>query len=260
MTTNINRRPRTQGIPRPAPSAAAHPSRAAGVGALVATAAFLFGIGLFVTQLAEYTATDASPASSVAFLVDNQATLFIWNVVIYLVFGAALVPLVGALRQLLRVHRPELADTAAVFGYVWVGLMFATGMVATIGITAVADLAGDATQAQALWSAVDTVTNGLGGGNELVGGAWILLVSVAGLRSSVLPRGLHVLGSVTALAGIVTIVPALEDVGMVFGLGCIAWFAWVGVELLRSSAKRSTRQHPARDTAVDAYGVGVGPA
>lgn len=250
MTTTTNRRPRTHGTPPPRPSIAGPLSRAGGIGALVATAAFLFGIGLFVTQLAEYTAADASPASSVAFLVDNQATLFIWNVVIYLVFGAALVPLVGALRQRLRVHRPELADTAAVFGYVWVGLMFATGMVATIGIGAVADLAGDATQAQALWSAVDTVTNGLGGGNELVGGAWILLVSIAGLRSPVLPRGLHVLGGVTALAGIVTVVPALEEVGMVFGLGCIAWFAWVGVELLRGAATRRTRQHPAGDDAV----------
>ena len=247
MTTHTDRRPQARGTPQSRPSSAAHPSPAGGVGALVATAAFLLGIGLFVTQLAEYTAADASPASSVAFLVDNQAALFTWYLVIYLVFGAALVPLVGALRQRLRVHRPELADMAAVFGYVWIGLMFATGMVATIGIGAVADLAGDPAQAQALWSAVDTVTNGLGGGNELVGGAWILLISVAGLRSSVLPRGLHVLGGVTALAGIVTVVPALEDVGMVFGLGCIAWFAWVGVELLRGSAKR----------AVDAHGMEV---
>lgn len=257
MTANTNRSPHTDGTPRPGLSTRPYLSRAGGIGAFVATATFLFGIGLFVTQLADYTATDASPASSVAFLIDNQATLFIWNVVIYLVFGAALVPLVGALRQRLAVHRPELADTAAVFGYVWVGLMFATGMIATIGITAVADLAGNAAQARALWSAIDTVTNGLGGGNELVGGAWILLVSVAGLRASVLPRALHILGGVTALAGIVTIVPALEDVGMVFGLGCIAWFAWVGVELLRGGANRTTGEHAARENAVDAHGVEV---
>lgn len=215
-----------------APTDAARSARAGGVGALVATATFLFGIVLFVTRLADYTATGATPADSVAFLVDNEATLFAWYAVIYLLFGLAIVPLVRALQQRLRVDEPELAAHAGVFGHVWVGLMFATGMVLTIGVGAIADLAGNPVQAQALWSAIETVGNGLGGGNELVGGLWILLVSLAAHRSRALPTGLNVLGAVTATAGIVTVVPALTDIGMVFGLGCIAWFAAVGRELL----------------------------
>lgn len=214
------------------PTDPARSARTGGVGALIATATFVFGIVLFVTQLADYTAADATPASSVAFLVDHEATLFAWYAVIYLVFGLAIVPLVRALQQRLRTAEPELAAHASVFGHVWVGLMFATGMVLTIGVGAIADLAGDPDQAQALWSTIDTVGNGLGGGNELVGGLWILLVSRAAQRSRTLPAWLNVLGAVTATAGIVTVVPALTEVGMVFGLGCIAWFAAVGRELL----------------------------
>jgi hypothetical protein len=83
--------------------------------------------------------------------------------------------------------------------------------------------------AQALWSSIDTVTEGLGGGNELVGGLWILLVSLAAWGTGRLPTGLNVLGGISAVAGLITLVPGLSDVGMIFGLGSIAWFAWTGI-------------------------------
>jgi hypothetical protein len=108
-------------------------------------------------------------------------------------------------------------------------------MISNIGITAVADLdETDPEAAEALWSSIDTVTNGLGGGNELVGGMWILLVSLAAWGTERLPTGLNVLGIISAAAGLITLVPGLSDVGMVFGLGSIAWFAWTGIVLLRS--------------------------
>ena len=210
----------------------ARSARAGGIGALVATATFLFGIVLFVTLLGDFTAPDATVADQVAFLADNEGVLFIGHAVIYLLFGLAIVPLVRALQQRLHRAEPELAAMSSVFGYVWVGLMFATAIVLTVDMGAEADVAGDAAQAQSLFTAIDTIGNGLGGGNELVGGVWILLVSRAALRAAALPRWLNVLGVVTALAGIVTVVPALPEVGIVFGLGCIAWFAAVGRELL----------------------------
>ena len=112
--------------------------------------------------------------------------------------------------------------------------MFATGMISNIGIEAVADLAeSDPERAATVWSTLDAVTNGLGGGNELVGGIWILLVSIAGLLTARLPRWLNVVGVVTALAGLITVVPDFEAIEMVFGLGSIVWFIGVGVTLLR---------------------------
>ena len=84
-----------------------------------------------------------------------------------------------------------------------------------------------------MWTSIDTVTNGLGGGNELVGGIWILLVSIAGFASSRLPKWLNSVGVVAAIAGLATVVPAAEAVEMVFGLGSIVWFVGIGVTLLR---------------------------
>ena len=210
-------------------------ARLGAIGALVAAATFVFGIALFITSLSDYTDTDATAAESVEFLVGHQSTLFAWYLVIFLVFGVAIIPLARALHQRLADISPQLADIGAIFAYIWAGLMFATGMISNIGITAVADLdETDPEAAEALWSSIDTVTNGLGGGNELVGGMWILLVSLAAWGTKRLPTGLNVLGIISAAAGLITLVPGLSDVGMIFGLGSIAWFAWTGIVLLRS--------------------------
>lgn len=209
-------------------------SRAAGIAALVEATTFVIGIAMFATVLSDYATGDASPEHSVSFLVDHQSALHLWHIVTMIVFGVALVPLALGLHERLRERAEGLARVATSFGLIWAGLVLASGMIANVGVGAVADLAGtDPDQASAVWSALDTVQDGLGGGNEVAGGVWLLLVSVAALRTGALPRRLSQLGVVSAVAGLVTVVPGLADVGLVFGLGLIVWFAWLGVFLLR---------------------------
>jgi hypothetical protein len=208
--------------------------RIGGAAALLAAGTFAYGIAMFATSLADYTDPDATPAKSVDFLVGHQGQLLAWHIGIFIVFGATLVPLALALRQRLVGHAPVLVNTATVFAAIWAALMYATGMISNIGIEAVADLADtDPDRAVSVWSSIDAVTNGLGGGNELVGGIWIGLISIAGFATARLPRGLNVTGLVTAIAGLVTVVPQFEAVEMIFGLGSIVWFIGVGVALLR---------------------------
>lgn len=210
-------------------------TRVGGGAALVAAGTFGYGIALFATTLADYVDPDATPAESVDFLVGHQGTLLAWYIGIFIVFGAALVPFGMALRKRFADDVPILADAAAVFAMIWSGLMFATGMISNIGIESVADLAEtDPDAAAELWSAIDTVTNGLGGGNELVGGLWILLVSIAGFVTGRMSTWLNVVGVTTALAGVVTVVPALEAAELVFGLGSIIWFIGAAGSLLGS--------------------------
>jgi hypothetical protein len=209
-------------------------ARIGGAAALLAAGTFGYGIAMYATSLADYTDPDATAAESVDFLVGHQGQLLAWYIGIFIVFGAALVPLALALRQRLVDHAPVLANTATVFAAIWAALMYATGMVSNIGIEAVADLADtEPDRAASVWAAIDTVTDGLGGGNELVGGIWIGLISVAGFATARLPRWLNITGVVTAIAGLITVVPAFEAVEMVFGLGSIVWFIGAGVTLLR---------------------------
>ncbi len=206
-----------------------------GVAALIQAAAYVVGLGLALTLLAPV--LDADPDQYVAFLVDNLTLMHIWHLIIYLVAGVFLVVLVLALHERLKGGSPAMAQTAAAFGLIWAGLVIASGMLLINDAGVVANLYDkDPAQAATVWLALSTVEEGLGGAIELPGGLWVLLASWAAMRAGGLPRALNYLGVVIGAAGILTVVPALGDLGgIVFGLGFIVWFVWVGIVMLRGS-------------------------
>lgn len=209
-----------------------------GIAALVEAATFVVGFVLFFTVLASasYGSPDIDPAQHAAFLAENQALMYAWNVIIYIVFGVVLVVLALALHERIGADDPALMQTATAFGLIWAGLVIASGMVANIGAAVVVDLYGrDPAQAASTWLSLRFVVDGLGGGNEIVGGLWVFLASLAAFRSGALPRALSVVGMLVSAAGVLTVIPALGELGAVFGLGTIVWFAWLGVVLLRRS-------------------------
>lgn len=209
-----------------------------GLAALIEAAAFVVGFVMFATVLADLGSDDLDASQTVAFLADNQAVLQLWILVIYVVFGIFLVVLALALHDRLRARSPAMAQTATAFGLVWAGLVIASGMVFSVGMEAVVELYGeDPARAGSVWQAIAPVQDGLGGGVEVVGGLWVLLVSWAALRAGGLPRALNLLGCVIGAAGIVTVVPALGGLGAIFGLGLIVWFAWVGLVMLRGGGR-----------------------
>jgi hypothetical protein len=57
------------------------------------------------------------------------------------------------------------------------------------------------------------------------------------LWASGLPKALDILGLLVGAMGIMTILPAVNDLTGVFGLGQIVWFVWLGVLLLRSDSR-----------------------
>ena len=70
-------------------------------------------------------------------------------------------------------------------------------------------------QAVAAWQAIEPVAQGLGGsGGELLGGLWVLLVSVAALRTGALPKVLNWLGVAIGAAGVVSVVAGTQRRGI----------------------------------------------
>ena len=212
-----------------------------GVAALIEAATYVIGLGLAFTLLAPVWELD--PDQYVALIAEDQATwnlLYIWHLLIFLVNGVFLVVLALALHERLKDGSPAMSQTAAAFGLIWAGLVIASGMVILINLGVVAEVYDkDPAQAATVWLALDFVANGLGGGNEIVGGLWVLLWSWAALRAGGLPKALNYLGVLVGVAGIVTLVPALGDAAAIFGLGFTVWFAWVGIVMLRSSGRTS---------------------
>ncbi|PCJ28028.1 MAG: hypothetical protein COA96_02375 [SAR86 cluster bacterium] len=177
----------------------------------------------------------ADDAQKFAYLANNQTILSIVNLTMYVIFGIFLAVLVLALHQRLKTKSPALSQTASVFGLVWVGIIIASGMIANVGLGVVIDLSTkNVEQAMTVWIVINTIVEGLGGGNEIVGGLWVLLLSVAALKINELPKLLNCLGLFIGFVGVLTIYPA-EILTEIFGLGQIIWFSWLGVAMLRSS-------------------------
>lgn len=211
-----------------------------GVAALIEAATFVVGFGLFSTVLAPSMTGYADPDQTVAFLANNRVLMYAANLIIYVVFGIVLVVLALALHDRLKAASPAVMQVASAFGLIWAGLVIASGMVANIGTGVIVELyATDQAQATSVWFAHNAVVNGLGGGNEIVGGLWVLLVSWAGWRAGGLPRALNYLGVVIGGAGVLTVIPPLGELGAVFGLGLIVWFIWVGNVMLRKNPNTS---------------------
>lgn len=209
--------------------------RAGGLCALIEAMCYMIGFVMIATALNPGSADDWSQTQKLEFVLERKAIFQVWNIIIYVVFGVALVVLAAALHQLLNKIVPGIMMVATPFGFIWAGLVIASGMVANVGLDMVADTySRSVSQAVEAWSVIGTVQEGLGGGVELVGGMWVLLLSLAARRGAdVFPKVVVYLGLFVGTAGILTIVPVLGGLGAVFGLSQIVWFVFIGVILLR---------------------------
>ena len=178
---------------------------------------------------------DANSVKKFAYLADNQIALSIVNFIMYVLFGIFLAILVVAIHTRLKCITPTLSKIAALFGAIWVGLVIASGMIANIGLSAVLALAiNDPKQAMTVWHSVYIIVEGLGGGNEVVGGLWVLILSCAALKGNELSKWLNYLGIFVGVVGIFTVYPA-DELTELFGVSQIIWFFCLGITLLKSN-------------------------
>lgn len=213
--------------------------KAAGLSAL-AEAGIYIAMFVFYGAFWNYPAK-GSVAEKIAFLGEHQTSLMLSNLIGFVLFGVLLAVLVVGLHRVLKAKEKSLSQIAAVFGFAWVVLVMASGMIANIGLAQMLKLAAtQQDQAWTVWLTLTAVIEGLGGGNEIVGGVWVLLASIAAWRAQVFPTWLNALGLLVGSLGIATMYPAGVLTEM-FGVTQIVWFALLGIFLWR---------HPARDSAL----------
>ena len=153
--------------------------------------------------------------------------------------GVLLAILLQALRQAMPQNQSVIAALAERFGNVWLVLMLATGMAALIGLDMIFRLVDSAPeQALALYHSRNLITEALGGGIELVGGLWVLLLSIAGLQQQRFARPLHLLGLLVGSLGILTVLHTLPYLKEAFGLLQLIWFIWLGMVLLTTAGDK----------------------
>ena len=215
-----------------------------GIAALYEAAVYVLGMVFFLLVVDYPSVVD--PVEKVALLVDNQAIIYIMYLLLYVGSGIFLVVLALALYERLKAGSPAIMQIATAIGLIWACVVIASGYVYNMGIDTVVDLYGtDPAQAVTVWLAIESVAHGLGGvRGEILGGIWVLLASWAALRAGGLPRVLNYLGVVIGVAGILSAVPALSELGLgiIFALGQIVWFIWLGIVMLRSSPSAAVEE------------------
>jgi len=211
-----------------------------GIAALIGAATIILGAVVYATLLVPkgFGSNNPDPSRIVALLADNQATMRLWLQIIWLAFGACLIFLSLALHERLKARSPELAQAVTIFTLIWAVLVIVVGTLSINDLDTVVRLFGqDPAQAATVWLTLDTVETGLGagGGETIVTGLWLLLLSWAALQARALPRLLNYLGVVVGLAGVLYVFTASDAVLSVNALGLIVWFVWLGIVLLRSN-------------------------
>lgn len=209
--------------------------KAGSVAALFLALVYLAGFAL-MASLAGHSA-GLGPEQQLAAALERKTLVWLLNGALYIVSGLALLVLTTATDELLKPGARDWMRLATPLGYIWAGVLLAAGMIAQVGLESVARLhAKDPAQALQLWRALNLMLEGLGGGVEILGGCWVLLLARASLGQSLMPKSLLVLSILVGLAGVLTAVPALADAVYVFGLGQIPWFMLLAYLLWRRAA------------------------
>jgi hypothetical protein len=206
-----------------------------GIAALIQALAYIIGFTALVFLLTPENADTLNNSEKLRFILDNKVLFQIWILIIYVVYGVALITLTLALHKRLAKYLIPTLQIATVLGYIWSGMVIASGMITNIGLDTVAKVyLNNIEQATTIWLTIEAVQNGIGGGVEIVGGLWVLLISWFALKSKEFPKMLNYIGLTVGATGVLTVIPGLSELGAVFGLLQIVWFAWIGIFLLRN--------------------------
>lgn len=209
------------------------------------SAAFL-GLGYVLSFVLQATLFNPggplTPTTRLDFVLEHRRAWQAW-LLLYPAQGLALGVLAQGLHERLAARAPGWMALATPLGWVWAALLIASGF---IGILGVEVLARQPTREGLLgmWLALGVVQDALGGGNELVGGVWVLLIGAAAAQAQAWGRGLIGFGALIGLGGVLSIWPPLQEAVMLFGLGQIPWFLALAWVLARPQAHLSPGASP----------------
>ena len=116
--------------------------RIGGVAAIIQALCYILGFALLATSMNPGSTEGWTQVQKLEFILQRQSLFVFWNVVIYVVFGVALVVLAVVLHRLLQPMESLAVSIGTPFGLIWAGLVLASGMVANVGLAWVSEASG----------------------------------------------------------------------------------------------------------------------
>jgi len=201
----------------------------AGSASVVAGLSFLVGLVVYFSVFvsASYGDMTHDVLTQLNLMSSHSTLMYVWYFVIYIVFGVALIALQVGIKPYLEAG--VLSSIALIFGYLWSGLTITCGMLANVGTYMILQLMPHQQDiAISLWYTLQMLLNGIGGGNELVGGVWLAMLGLSLANDCTINRWLKWVAVIFGCFGVLTSVPMLTELGGVFGLGSMIWFLVMG--------------------------------
>jgi hypothetical protein len=185
--------------------------------------------GMFVyLQLLNYSSAN-SASEQINIIGSNPILVHITTLHIYVIFSFGIILLATYLYLKLKDQKPVLGLLSLITGIVWATILIASGFI-SMAVTTLLMSGTTAIDLASSWQTIDIISNALGGGNELIGGLFTGLLSLAMYKTHFSSKTTSILGLIVFVGGIISALPYLVDIGIgIFVISQIIWFfslAW----------------------------------
>jgi len=219
--------------------------KAGGIASLVCGLTYIFGFVLFFGLIEA--PVDGNESSRLTFLLSQRDTFFMGYIVIGIVFSLGLILLNQSLLKIFESTSPIAARFNSSLGNIWATFVLASTFIFLVSLPFLANYAKTSEDnAIVVLNSVDIVIDALGGGIELLGALWVLLISYMGIKANKYAKTIHIIGIAVGIAGIFTLFSGLsalegnmvfEASTSIFGLGQIIWFLLLGVVMAKATCQ-----------------------
>jgi hypothetical protein len=203
-----------------------------GVASIYGGLSYIFAIIFYLVILKFHTLTNLN--DKIMLFIEKRELIYILTLLSYTVFGFAMIILSLILNKKLKGVSKLSADFMTIIGIIWATVIIISAMIYNIGIDTVIKIyATNPDKAVLIWQSVETVYNGIGGGTEILGGLWMLIICFTAMKGNIFPKFLNILGIICGVAGVLSDLPMLRDLVEIFALTQIVWFIFLGVLLIK---------------------------
>ncbi|ADZ92398.1 hypothetical protein [Marinomonas mediterranea] len=174
----------------------------------------------------------ALSVDQLALITEHKGMLQLFYGIAYVLFALLLV---GLNIAICKVDNTSIMNNIAlIMGSIWSGFLLGCGLLVIASFEYIAMPHSDNSIKLNLLMFVSVIVEAIGGGNELVGGIWVASISISLKKACHIGSSQCLLGLAIGVIGIMTVVPSLGELGALFGIGMIVWFAALGVTQLKS--------------------------
>lgn len=194
---------------------------------------YCVGILLLFTLFQPLIDVSLSAKQHFNYILNHKIGLQFWYLVIYVVFGLILIPFTLIIKNVF--NNTKESQLVTVFGYIWAAFVLASGFIFIVSLEKINTLPISEASKLNIWYTIELMQEALGGGTELIGGVWVLIIGVLGIKKGKFNRFFNSLTIVLGVVGVLSIFPFLMNLGGVFGLLQIVWFVILGFILRKRS-------------------------